>query len=685
MNFIRIGSVLIVVAGLLCAVAGIADAQTLPGVVIDYYPPAGSVYIASPSIVILSNGDYIASHDQYPGTIATHLFRSQDRGITWSWLTELPGQYESTLFVHNGVLYLFGGFNDGADEYATIRKSTDGGLTWSDAVSSTTGWLTPAAGYNAAPVPVLVHDDRIWRAIEMVDPCVPPALSQEFRAMVLSAPVNADLLDASNWTISNSLLMLDYMANMGWLEGNVVVTPSGDIQNILRVAGMTDKAAVIQLSSDGQTLTYDPETIIDFPGGSSKFTIRYDPQSDRYWSLVNEYLNPPAVRNRLKLSSSADLVNWTVEAAVLEHPNSVEVGFQYADWQFDGEDIIAVCRTAFGGSGSFHDGEFVTFHRIPNFRLLSQATTSLIDASEDAEIDGHVNWRSSPKGVPNAGWGHTATELKIQIYDPVAYPGADASHTLVKWDLSSISGTDVVTAVTLEMSGWDYSDGAIDVYAIEVGDWAEATVSWNSWAATDKTLVFLGQLTCAGPANTAGQTAFSNPELMAWVLDWISGVQNNYGLILKMHDDGSPGGDSFSSHEDTWISGHAPRLIIQHIPESAFATLEGTVDPLGYAGDLQNVGVQVELRQNSVVARTEKMLLDSAGDFSIDLVPQGTYDVAVKTLAYLQKVMVDVDVSIDPTDVGTIELAGGDFNGDSFINLSDFAIMASNWLSIEEP
>jgi hypothetical protein len=50
-------------------------------------------------------------------------------------------------------------------------------------------------------------------------------------------------------------------------------------------------------------------------------------------------------------------------------------GFQYADWQFDGDDIIAVVRTAFddgeGGAHTYHDANFLTFHRWKNFRELS--------------------------------------------------------------------------------------------------------------------------------------------------------------------------------------------------------------------------------------------------------------------------------------------------------------------------
>jgi len=43
-------------------------------------------------------------------------------------------------------------------------------------------------------------------------------------------------------------------------------------------------------------------------------------------------------------------------------------GFQYADWQFDGEDLIYLVRTAFRGSVRFHDSNRITFHTLKNFR-----------------------------------------------------------------------------------------------------------------------------------------------------------------------------------------------------------------------------------------------------------------------------------------------------------------------------
>ena len=134
---------------------------------------------------------------------------------------------------------------------------------------------------------------------------------------------------------------------------------------LLRTAYRPKKMTRIQVSKDGRTISFDPKTgFVDFPGGGSQFTIRYDKQTNRYWSLVNTRNTPTAVRNFLSLVSSANLANWTVEETILKHSDSKNVAWQYVDLRFEGDDIIFVSRTAFGGAANFHDNNYITFHRI---------------------------------------------------------------------------------------------------------------------------------------------------------------------------------------------------------------------------------------------------------------------------------------------------------------------------------
>lgn len=43
-------------------------------------------------------------------------------------------------------------------------------------------------------------------------------------------------------------------------------------------------------------------------------------------------------------------------------------GFHYADWHFDGRDIIMLVRTAYRGAVSYHNSNRITFLRLPDWR-----------------------------------------------------------------------------------------------------------------------------------------------------------------------------------------------------------------------------------------------------------------------------------------------------------------------------
>jgi hypothetical protein len=207
--------------------------------------------------------------------------------------------------------------------------------------------------------------------------------------MVFSAPLGSDLLNASNWTNTNFLTHNpEYLDGKfgGWIEGNALVTPDGKMIDLLRVATSEkgrELAAVVNISEDGKTASFDPATgFFDFVGGAKKFSVRYDPKSQRYWTISNmmspEYarLDAGSVRNKLVLKSTTDLKTWTVHNQLLYHREVKKHGFQYIDWQFDGKDIIFLSRTAwddeFGGADNYHNANYLTFHRIKNFRRMGK-------------------------------------------------------------------------------------------------------------------------------------------------------------------------------------------------------------------------------------------------------------------------------------------------------------------------
>jgi mannose-6-phosphate isomerase-like protein (cupin superfamily) len=297
---------------------------------------------------------------------------SEDRGVTWKQTASFHDQFWSNLFTNKGLIYLMG--TNAEYGRIVIRRSEDNGRTWSSA-----NYLTEEPGYHTAPVPMAFHDGRIYRAFEYH----PAGPWGSFQAFLMWASIGSDLTKASSWSFSDRLSFPDSDLGNTWLEGNAVVAPDGAIVDILRVNN-SQHAAILKLT--GTSLKLD--RFVDFPGGATKFTIRFDPVSKLYWTLANPALpgealtvsSPASVRNTLAAMSSPDLTHWTPRIIVLHHRDAAFHAFQYVDWQFDGKDIILASRTAFddaeGGANSFHNANFLTFHRIPAFLKLSSVKLS---------------------------------------------------------------------------------------------------------------------------------------------------------------------------------------------------------------------------------------------------------------------------------------------------------------------
>lgn len=141
-----------------------ADFSKVPGNVIAYSPAASGQYIGSPSICILPNGDYVASHDLFGPQSTEHVkaisrvYTSSDRGKSWEQISEVNGQFWSKLFTHQGALYFLG--TDKHHGNMIIRKSSDGGRSWTEPKDKNSG-LIRAGEYHCAPMPVVVHQGRL--------------------------------------------------------------------------------------------------------------------------------------------------------------------------------------------------------------------------------------------------------------------------------------------------------------------------------------------------------------------------------------------------------------------------------------------------------------------------------------------------------------------------------------------
>ena len=335
-------------------------------------------YLGSPSIAQLADGTLVVANDRFGAGSpcdTTWVHASRDDGRTWQELAVLHGQWWSTLFLHEGALHLFGTTREyGA---TVIRRSLDCGRTWTTPDAPERGLLLTGARYHCAPQPMLIHEGRIWRAMEDLHGA--GRWGYDFRSFLMSAPLGADLLRADSWTSSNRVACGPAHCR-GWLEGNVVAGPDGRVRILLRVdlADGAEVAAQLVASADGRELAVDAAApFVPFPGGAKKFTIRRDTLAACWWSVVSaadpRRAGPPAdQRNRLVLTRSDVLRTWWGGAELLHHPAATRHGFQYVDWMVAGDDLLLACRTAtddgLAGADNFHDSNFITFHRLAGFR-----------------------------------------------------------------------------------------------------------------------------------------------------------------------------------------------------------------------------------------------------------------------------------------------------------------------------
>lgn len=351
----------------------------VPGVVVHHVPAptwwqqllGRAVYTASPSIAVLPNGDYVISSNLFgrgsgakvSGTTLIH--RSQDRGETWRHLTTLDGMKRGSLFVHNGALYLWG--YRAAPGDILIRRSPDGGESWTVPENEANGLLRPGT-FGGTPCNPVVHEGRLWIALG--------------GKRIISAPADADLLNAESWTLSRSANTDSGPLGKGLVvtEAQVVASPRTGVVILPKVGGKPYTVLIRAGERPDQIRQPKNEDWIPLPGGEKKFGALHDPVSDRFYVLSNpvlpEYANrgwpPELVRNVAALLSSADLRDWRIERVFLHSPNVDYEAFQYLNFAIDGEDLVIASRTAYDVGGRKpprgHDSNLITFHRLEQFR-----------------------------------------------------------------------------------------------------------------------------------------------------------------------------------------------------------------------------------------------------------------------------------------------------------------------------
>lgn len=351
----------------------------VPGNVINYLHPEDDEYlfsgryIASPSILKLPNGDILASMDVFYGNFPQNLtliYRSRDGGRNFEYLTELFPCFWGKMFLSGGKLYMLGCSCEYGD--LIIGSSDDFGENWTlPTVLLRGSSCTSECGNHRAPMRV-----EISHGLVMTDFQYGAWGKGVFCDCVISAPEGSDLLNAENWVVSEPWNPKEHPEAMingvcGGIEGTVITAPDGRVYDILRYA--PGKLLKLEFNPTDREGKLEFRGFIDCPITQSKVDIVYDEKTKLYF-MIGSYKQDELRTNRnlLSLLCSPDLENWTLVKHLIDYSreDSSKIGFQYVSFEIDGEDIIYQSRTSFNNAHSFHDSNYMTFHRIENFRIL---------------------------------------------------------------------------------------------------------------------------------------------------------------------------------------------------------------------------------------------------------------------------------------------------------------------------
>lgn len=360
------------------------------GTVVNYLHPEDKAYefsgqyLCSPSLVRHPEGYLLASVDLFEGCRPQNLtliFRSDDDGVTWHYVSELFPCFWGKMFIHKNELYMLSVSTEYGD--LLIGKSVDGGKTFGTPVALLRGsCLMLENGIHKNPQNMIYHKGRIYGTLEWGT-----WHKGGHAAMVMSCDVNDDLLVPENWHFSEPV---KYDCNWegvpsgeshGNLEGTLVVFPDGQLYNVMRYDMRflrPDRGLILAYKVNDEDfdapLTFSHA--IKFEANSSKFMIKKDEKSGKYYSIASRQTPERAqwARNLLSLMVSEDMENWEVVCDLLDYRDKDQsyTGFQYVDFEIEGDDIIYLCRTAINRAHSFHDSNYSTFHRISNFRALNK-------------------------------------------------------------------------------------------------------------------------------------------------------------------------------------------------------------------------------------------------------------------------------------------------------------------------
>ena len=145
------------------------------GSIVNYLHPEDQAYsfsgnyLCSPSLVRHPDGFLLASMDLFRGDAPQNLtliFRSDDEGKSWHYVSELMPCFWGKMFIHKGDLYMLSCSTEYGD--LLIGKSTDGGKTFTAPVTLLRGsnGKDGNTGVHKNPQNLVYHNGRIYETLE---------------------------------------------------------------------------------------------------------------------------------------------------------------------------------------------------------------------------------------------------------------------------------------------------------------------------------------------------------------------------------------------------------------------------------------------------------------------------------------------------------------------------------------
>ncbi len=262
-----------------------------------------------------------------------------------------------------------------------IGKSADGGKSFTAPVVLLRGSNGKHGndGIHKNPQNIVTYKGRIYETLEWGS-----WNNSKFQhaAMVMSCDKNDDLLVPENWSFTEPRCFdANFSAKTKELpevnmtiEGTLTVNTDGKLVNIMRFGNGKNYALVYEVDTENPEAKLEYSDCINFPAHLSKFMIKFDSVSGKYYTIANRIYDreKPGARNLLSLMTSENLNEWKTVCDLFDmrDADADKVAMQYIDFEFDGDDIIFLSRTALNNAKSFHDTNYSTFHRIKSFRSL---------------------------------------------------------------------------------------------------------------------------------------------------------------------------------------------------------------------------------------------------------------------------------------------------------------------------